>query len=346
MLANLLPIVIIATFTSLTWGVNDSNVVSNYFNKVYSAEMHLITGNNEKSMELYVSAFDFGKGQKIIFLKDLHNALMLAYQNENYHYFEKFLYYLNSFDVDSSFFQSVGYENIGESGFSTLAHTFFDNKQTMESRPSVCSFFKRLMVLDQSIRNACREEYGNYYRFCGEEIALLDSLVLVQLLGYFNAYGIPTDSEFCNMTRYSTPSYRILIRHNLQWCRTEIIDYLKTKIGYIHPQILADILNRLNNNPCDGSEIKDPLGLSYHVRLGADLYIIEPDEELIEGINKNRLSLHLDNLTDFHNKLRFQELNPEYILFYPVLIRGIDGSSDFINSLRNDFKDYKVEERQ
>lgn len=337
---------IFATCTSFAYGVNDTNLVSNYLTKVYAAEVQLINGNKEKSMKLYRSAFDSDKNQNFIFLKDIHNALMLAYQNGNIHYFEKFLYYLKHFDVDSLFFESEGYEDLDESAFSTLVRTFFENQPSRDADSPVCSLFERFMVLDQSIRKACREKYGNYYRFCGEEIALLDSLILSQLIGYFNAYGIPSDSEFCDMNRYSTPSYRIIIRHNLQWCRTEIIDYLKKQIGYIHPQILADILNRLYNNPCDGSEVKDPLGLSYHLRLGDDLYLIVPDEDLLDGINHNRAALHLDNFNDFHKKLRFQEFNPEYVLFYPVLISTIDASSGYMESLKSSFKNYKVKEEQ
>ncbi len=330
------------------YGLSDTCAVSTYFNTIYSAEIHLVEGNRDESMKLYYEAFNFEGEEKIIFIKDLHNALMLAYQNGNTGYFEKFISHLNDYDVDSSFFETVGYEDLKDSRFHPIVRSFFVNKIDNHSNSPVCEFFERLTILDQSIRRACGEKYGNYYYYCGEEIALLDSLVLLQLKDYFEEHSIPKESEFCDVLRYSLLPYHLIINHNLQWCRVEMIKILKKEIGTIHPQVIADLMHYTFNNPCDGSDSKDPLGLGYHFRLGldGDLYIVPPPEESISDINRSREAIYLDWHEDFHQKLIFQNFNPEYVLVYGNFIPIIDADEAFINTLKERFMDFRVIEQK
>ncbi|TVQ51633.1 MAG: hypothetical protein EA362_00100 [Saprospirales bacterium] len=321
--------------------------VNNYFSHIYAAENHLVEGNHEESKRYYYKAFDSEEEERIIFIKDLHNALMLAYQTGDAGYFGKFIYYLNQYDVDSSFFETVGYEELKESIFYTIVRSFLENKEPRHFNSAVCSTFNRLRMLDQSIRRACNDFFsGSYYHFCGKEIALLDSLVLLQLKEYFYEFGLPKESEFCNVTRYYTPPYRIIIRHNLQWCRLELLDFIKGEVGRIHPQVLADILQYNYNNPCDGSETTDPLGMGYQLRLDNSLYIMNPPEDRIDFINESRSVIYLDSIEDSHRKIKFQEFNPEYSLVHNFLTPQISADPQRIDALKERFKDIKVKQKE
>jgi|GEM_PF-1355202 len=323
--------------------IDESSSASRYFSTIYAAENLLMDGEHEEALKLYSKAFHQDSEERILFIKDLHNALMLAYQSGSTRYFERFLYHLKDFDVDKSFFRTVGYEEIGDSEFSPLVKTFFENKPERDPNSQVCSVFERLVVLDKSIRSACREKYGGgLYTHCGEEIALLDSLILDQLTAYFKAYGIPRESEFCNINKAFSPPYKLIIRHNLQWCRLEIVDYLKPQIGTIHPQVLASILNSSHNDRCVGAESKDPWGFGYQLRLGNHLYVGEIPEEYIQEVNQNRKALHLDKVQDFHRKIIFQDFNPEYHFVHSRFTPLIDADPGKINSLREKFADWKV----
>ena len=326
---------------------DDNCAVGNYFEQIYAAENHLMDGEHEKSLKLYNAAFTSDREENIIFFKDIHNALMLAYQNDDTHYFKRFILHLHDYDVDSSLFQTVGYENLKASKFHPIVKEFFDQKRELDHNAPVCSFFERLHMLDQSIRKACREKYGNgFYHFCGDEIALLDSLILEQLIDYFNENGVPREYEFCNIRRHYFPPYELIITHNQQWCRPEVIDILKDQIGRVHPQVLAFILDYVYNNPCDGSESDDPLGLSYQLRLGDQLYLLEIPVERIEMVNENRKAIHLDQVEDFHRKIIFQEFNPEYVLVNGRFMFHLDADESFINTLKDRFKSGKVTEER
>lgn len=346
MKSTLFAFILIQGLAMPAYGLSDTCAVSTYFNTIYSAEIHLVDGNHEESMKLYYEAFNSEGEEKIIFIKDLHNALMLAYQNGNTGYFEKFIYHLNDYDVDSSFFETVGYKDLKDSRFHPIVLSFFANKIDSHSNSPVCDFFERLDILDQSIRLACREKYGNFYYYCGEEIALLDSLILAQLKTYFDEHGLPKESEFCDVLRYSIPHYHLIIKHNLQWSRVEMINIVKKEIGTIHPQVFADLMHYTFNNPCDGSDTKDPLGLSYHLRLDGDLYIIPPPEESISDINQAREAIYLERLEDFHQKLIFQEFNTQYLLVYPQFVPNIDSDKSVLDALKERFKDFRVIEQK
>jgi len=336
---------LIQGLTMPAYGLSDTCAVSTYFNTIYSAEIHLVEGNRDESMKLYYEAFNSEGEEKIIFIKDLHNALMLAYQNGNTGYFEKFMYHLNDYDVDSSFFETEGYEDLKDSRFYPIVRSFFANKIDSHRNSPVCEFFERLTILDQSIRKACREKYsGSLYYFCGEEIDLLDSLVLLQLKDYFEEHGIPKESEFCNVLRYSTPPYYLIIKHNLHWCRSEIIEVLKNQIGKVHPQVLGDILNYTYSNPCNGRDPENRLGLGNYFRLEKSLYAWTPPQELIDTLNQNRMAIHLDSIEHVHKKIIFQEFNPEYILVLGFNIPIIEADKEFIDYLKEKYKDIKVTE--
>ncbi|TVR86765.1 MAG: hypothetical protein EA411_09615 [Saprospirales bacterium] len=343
MFKKALFLILCSVLSCTLYAQSSSVAVESYFSKIYSAENNLVEGNHEQSLNQYNRAFESDREEKIIFLKDIHNALMLAYQNGDTEYFEKFLHHLNDYDINKTFFETVGYEDIRETNFYPIVRTFFENKPERTDDSPVCSLFERLFVLDQSIRSACREKYlGSLYHYCSEEIKLLDSLILAQLSGYFRAYGIPQESEFCDVSKHFVPPYHLIIRHNLQWCRTEIIDYLKGEIGRIHPQILADILKSMYNNSCDGSETSDPLGLSHQLRLGSDLYLIPLSEEKMDEINQNRKAINLDSFEDFHKKILFQEFNPEYYLVHGFFIPQFDADKGVLDGLRERFEEFRV----
>lgn len=332
---------IFQTVTSIIYGSTVPCSTMTYFSKIYSAEINLMEGNNEESMKLYHEAFLFDNDGNI-FIKDLHNALMLSYQSGSTHYFKKFISHLHQYDVDSSFFESPGYEEIKESSFHPILRSFFSNKIVSHYNSPVCETFERLYILDQSVRQACQKKYGAPYYYCGKEIALLDSLILDQIKAYFDDHGTPKESYFCDVSRYFIPPYHLLIKHNLNWCRVEVINRLKKELGIIHPQVLADLLHYTYNNPCDGSNSKDPMGLGYHLQIEGDLYILFPPKELISVINQSRGAIYLDRLESFHKKLKFQYRNPEYVFVYPQFIPNIDADKSVIDALREKLKDFRV----
>lgn len=318
------------------------NKVNKYFENIYIAEVKLIDGDKQEGLKYYKKAFEEG-GTEVRFIKDIHNALMLSYQTGNIHYFNHFIAFLDDFSIDTSFFQSVGYEELKDTDFASIVDRYLNKRVEDSYNIEVCSIFDRLELLDQSIRRACRDKYsGSLYYFCGEEIALLDSLILSQVKDYFHRNDFPTDSDFCSVSKNFIPPYYLIIKHNLQWCRTGIIEVLKNEVGRIHPQVLANLLHRIHNNPCDGSDIKDPLLLGFHLRLDSNLYILPVDSGRTVKANKKRSEIYLDPVEDFHRKLIFQEFNPEYVLFHRNFFPNLDLNETLEQQLKQNFKEFKV----
>jgi len=309
-----------------------------YYRLIHLAESKVILEKYDEAIPLYNDAF---ANQPTPFLKDLHNALLCSIRIEDTTTAKAIIDEIVKFNIDTNFyFRST---TLADLHAAENLYVYFKSRirKNGVQTGTLCYFFQKLYALDQSIRQACREINTNYYAICGEEIKLLDSLNLQSLNNYFTSYGVPKDIDLCQINPSTSPSYFIVIKHNMQWGRNPLDSILSEAIVHYktHPQLYSDLVDYYNE-----SYLKQPAlyGMGYHIKLGNRLFVFEVPAELKAAINASRQAIYLDSIDEFNNKVKFQYQHPEFILVYPQLLFTLDAGPEMEKELAEKWKDAEV----
>ena len=309
-----------------------------YYRKIHLAESKVLLENYTQAIPLYKEAF---RSIPSPFLKDLHNALLCALKEKEITVVKEFLDEMVKYDVDTNFyFKSTSLIDLraDEMLFSYLKSKL----NAKESTPNIdCSFFKKRLALDQSIRQTCKELNSNYYAICSDEIKLIDSVNLAKLENFFLSYGVPADINLCNTNPSTTPDYFLIINHNMQWGRNNLDSILLDAVeSYrLHPLLYSHLRDYFNE-----SYLKQPAwyGMGYNIKLGNRLFVLDVPDEAQKSINERRRAIHLDSISEYNNKVIFQYRHPEFCLIYPHLFFTLDAGPEFEKELAEKWKDSEV----
>lgn len=309
-----------------------------YYRVIHQAENEVILEKYKDAIPIYKKAFDINSRP---FIKDLHNALLCSVKVGEHASAKEFIDEILKFDIDTNFYYYS--DKLKELHSSAELYTYFKN-QLRNHRlllKSGCQYFEKLLALDQSIRTTCKEINSNYYAICAEEIKLLDSLNLRSLHNYLTLYGVPMDIALCKINPSLSPSYVLVIKHNMQWGRNSLDSLLSEAVDQyrLHPQLYSDLVDYYNE-----SYLKQPAhyGLGYHIKLGDRLFVLDVPAESQLSINARRQAIYLDPIVDFNNKVKFQYRHPEFFLIYPTLIFTLDAGPEMENELAEKWKDSEV----
>lgn len=309
-----------------------------YYRAIYQAENEVILEKYKDAIPIYKKAFDINSRP---FIKDLHNALLCSIKAGEHLSAKEFIDEILKFDIDTNFYYKS--HTLKELHSSPELYTYFQSQLRSHRilMKSGCQYFEKLLALDQSIRETCRQINTNYYALCGEEIKLLDSLNLLSLRNYFTLYGVPMDIALCQINPSFYPSYFLVIKHNMQWGRNSLDSLLSdAMLNYrLHPQLYGDLVDYYNESYHKQSAM---FGRGYNIKLGERLFIFDVPDEIESAINASRAAIYLDPIEAFNNKVKFQYLHPEFFLIYPGLLATFDAGTEIENELAEKWKDSEV----
>ncbi len=309
-----------------------------YYRAIHQAENEVILEKYKDAIPIYKMAFDINSRP---FIKDLHNALLCSIKAGEHTSAKEFIDEILKFDIDTNFYYKS--HTLKELHSSPELYTYFKSQLTSRGLyfKSGSRYYEKLLALDQSIRTTCREINTNYYAICGEEIKLLDSLNLQSLNKYFTSYGVPKDIDLCKINPSASPSYFIVIKHNMQWGRKPLDSILSAAMVHykLHPQLYSDLVDYYNE-----SYLKQPalFGMGYNIKLGERLFIFDVPDEIASAINASRHAFYLDSIDEFNNKVKFQYQHPEFFLIYPGLLGTLDAGPEMEKELAEKWKDSEV----
>lgn len=306
--------------------------IETYFENTYEAEEALLDSNYLKAAQYYQKAFTID--QNVLFLKDVHNALLAANLAKDTSSFFYFADLIVSFDIQD--FIPTYEDKIKPYYFNYLNSL----ESTFQEITGHCNFFKKLKALDQGLRKACIEE--GVYPICIEEIRILDSVNLQSILRYLNNHGLIPEVNRCNLHPTHFSPLHLVVLHNSSTDELWIFDYLLEELqnGKIHPQEYAYLIGRFEQGK--PRSIKAYGTLQEHIVIMDRLFIFNPNEDKINEYNLNRQSIFLDNLDQFHRKLTYQFFHPDMFYFvYPWLIQRLGGEGDYQRELIEKFKDFE-----
>ncbi len=309
-----------------------------YYKAIHLAENEVILEKYGDAVPLYKKAFDINSRP---FIKDLHNALLCAIKAGEHSSAKEFIDEILKFDIDTNFYYKS--HTLEELHSSNELYTYFKNQLTSRGLylKSGCKYYEKLLALDQSIRTTCKEFNTNYYAICGDEIKLLDSLNLQSLYNHFSSYGVTDDIDLCQINPSLSPSYFLVIKHNMQWGRKPLDSILSdaTANYRLHPQLYSDLVDYYNE-----SYLKQPAlyGMGYHIKLGDRLFVFDVPSESKLSINASRQAIYLDSIEEFNNKVKFQYQHPEFFLIYPGLLATLDAGPEMEKELAEKWKDLEV----
>jgi hypothetical protein len=314
---------------------------ADYYSIVHAAEKNVIAENYKEAVLHYKEAFTLISP----FLKDLHNALLCAVKANDMTSAKGFIDEYIHYDIDTHYlFRSEALKDLraNESLWAYTTSRLTIHRQTSRSD---CTFFTRLFALDQSIRGACREINTNYYGLCGQEIKLLDSVILLQLENYFKTNEVPADIERCNTIPSSFPDYFLIINHNMQWGWNPLDSVLTDAVKKykLHPLLYAHLADYFNE-----SYLKEPAvyGEGYNIKLADRLFVFDVPEDLETIINESRKSIFLDPIEEYNLKVIFQYRHPEFYLIYPFLMATLDAGPEMEQELALKWKDIEVHKNE
>jgi hypothetical protein len=303
-----------------------SQDIYQFYAKRNTCELLICDENFKQASECYESLFS---EHQVFNISDAHNYLITNILRGDIEKISLSVSRLEKFDLDTS------YINLIKSKYGiNIRKTDNVSKESL----SINNAFKRLNILDQSIRNHCREEYGDYYAVCGEEIKLLDSLIYDQFILLIEN-GFPNDLLVKNTGPHHDLLYHLIIIHNSQWHRfVETEKYIENiELGNIDPESVCYFLDKLK---------QEQYGTAYNIKLRDDLYLFKLNENirLLNEINKRRIAIGASSLEDLHRKIIYQEtVNSDFELI-PYFIAGVTFNADqeTLNILQEKWKDSKV----
>jgi hypothetical protein len=309
-----------------------------YYRMIHQAENKVVAENYAQAIPLYKEAFQSIPSP---FLKDLHNALLCALKDNDSANAKVFIDEIVKFDVDTNFyFKSTSLKDLhaNEKLYAYLKSQLSIKESTINID---CSFFKKRLALDQSIRQTCKELNSNYYAICSDEIKLLDSVNLAKLENFFLSYGVPADINLCNTNPFKTPDYFLIVNHNMQWGRNnlELLLFEAIEAYRLHPLLYSHLRDYYNE-----SYLKQPAwyGMGYNIKLGDRLFVLDVPVEIQESINERRKAIHLDPIDEYNNKVIFQYRHPEFCLIYPHLFFTLDAGPEMEKELAEGWKEFEV----
>lgn len=309
-----------------------------YYRKIHLAENKVIVEKYDEAIPLYTDAFLWIESP---FLKDLHNALLCAVKYDDKISAKVFIDEIVKYDVDTHFYYKS--DKLKElHADKELYHYFKSQLNAKHSSPNTaCSFYTKLLALDQSIRTTCKEINTNYYAICGEEIKLLDSVNLEKLENFFLSYGVPGDINLCKTNPSRSPEYYLIIEHNLQWGRNNLESLLIEAVeSYkIHPLLFSKSRDYFNE-----SYLKQPAwyGLGYTIKVADRLFVFDVPTKSKDSINAHRKAIHLEPIDEYNSKVIFQYHHPEFCLIYPGLFFSFDAGPDMEKELAEKWSDFEV----
>jgi hypothetical protein len=307
--------------------------IDNYFKYIYQAEDALLDNNFSKGVQYFEKAFSSGDG--VVFLKDVHNALLASNLARDTVAFYSFAELMVTFDTKSYI------SNLEDK----LDYYFFQYLNSLESSfeeiPGHCNFFKKLYALDQGLRRACLKE--GVYPLCVEEIRLLDSVNLQSVIRYLTNHGLIKEVNRCKMNPTFFSPIHLVVLHNSQRTDIEVFEFLFEEIfkGSYHPQEYAYLIGRFKKDEL--LHLKDYGSLDNHLVIMDRLFVFDIDSDKKEELNKRRNSIFLDDIESYHRKITYQFFKPEKFYFvYPTNISRLGGEGDLQNELIEKFKEFEV----
>ena len=309
-----------------------------YYRMIHVAESKVVIEEYNEAIPLYQEAFNSNPSP---FLKDLHNALLCSIKENDTISAKLFIDKIVKFDIDTAFYNRS--EKGKELRDSENLYAYYKNQlSTKEPYFNLdCSFYKKMLALDQSIRTSCKELNSNYYAICGDEIKLLDSAILTKLENYFLTYGIPGEIDLCHVNPSNFPDYFLVVKHNMQWGRNPLDSILSNAVKNYktHPQLYIDLADYYNESYLKQSAL---YGLGYTIKLGDRLFVFDVPTTLKQAIDDNRKSVFLDPIDEYNKKVIFQYRHPEFLLIYPSLSFTLNADPDMEKELALKWKENEV----
>lgn len=335
LLAVLISVASISNAADSSFCLADS--INPYYSLVYSAEKALIENHKDQALDQYMKAFSVLDRP---FLKDLHNAFILSLQLSDQPTSELLIGRLVQYDIDTNFYFKSEKAQLLQAN-EELMRFFHSELNSRSAIPRNCIDQLKLKALDQAIRASCREVNRNYYRLCGDEIKVLDSITYSILTRTFHSEGVPGDFDECKSVPGNAPYYYLIQLHNNQWSRVNLDSFLFRGVTQcrFHPQLYAELVDHYRNS---FNNQKGLYGSGYAVKLGERLFVFDVPKEYSDKINPERRRISLDSLEDHLSKVVYQYRHPEYLLIYPILIPTLDVGKDREMQLADKWKDREV----
>ncbi len=294
-----------------------------YFKLIYEAEESLIEDNFSEACIHYANAFKVSND--IIFLKDVHNALMCANHSKDSVRFKEFAIHFMRFDVDKEFTESYS-AKLENSYFSILS----DVPPTFTTMSEVCDFLKRMKTVDQSLRIKCGEDKNCF--LCRTEIGKLDSINAKTVIEYVKIHGYPNDLSRCKHNPTLTSAIDLVVLHNTQAGNhtnhklliDSVFPVLKQEVlkGNLHPQIFASRVDQLMDSGKIGPHI---YGARSCLKIEDRMFLFPiASEEQLKKVNEERQGIYLDSFEESQKKFAYQKFNPEFYLIYPAFMTVLD----------------------
>ncbi len=290
-----------------------------YFQTIYKAEDCLLSFNYQGAVKNYETAFAL---EGAPFLKDVHNALICAIRCKDNPKIELFVTYMSKFNIAKEYLdQPVFTDSLkNEPVWVFMKETLYKEKKTTSE---LYTKLDSLYVLDQDIREQCKQIATNYYSVCNDTILYIDSINLIALTAVIDKFGFPGDDVYSNYLPGNLPEFLWIIGHNKTQIRQIIAPQLEAAVTNLsfHPQLFSFIWGG-NNDVYQYQEF----GLGYSILLDNELYVFNlTDQKFKDKININRKKFLLDDLDTYNEKIKFQYFNPEFKLLYSILFFSIDG---------------------
>lgn len=309
-----------------------------YFNAVYKAEDCITHYKYDEAISHYEAAFAINDSP---FLKDIHNALICSIKCNSTSKAKMFCSYFAKFNINPDYLKNPFFKDSLTSDI-VLGYLIEAINGSQTKPTKLNSILDSIYMVDQAIREKCKEITTDYYSVCKDTILYIDSVNLIALTSAFKKFGFPRENVIRNYIPGTMPNILWVICHN------------KTKISQIITPILEDAVMNLSLHPqllsfilggnMESYQYQD-FGLGYSIQLNEQLYVFDvTDLAIKKRINLNRQNYMLDDIDSYNNRIKFQYFHPEFKLVYPLMISTFLADTATTEMLEQRWKGSKVTE--